>query len=159
MPIYEIINPSDACTIEAPDDRTAIAAVAILSEGAYGVRELPGNREVCGISLFGGLAEEMVDAFLPAWKAGGFPKGNDVTKATIEAMMSWVGEHRTAVTDALDSFCYGDADERAFLAESMAQAADPAKVKAAHENRRRSSLNNIGKRAAQLAAHFRAKAA
>ena len=38
-------------------------------------------------------------------------------------------------------------------------AADPAKVKAAHENRRRSSLNNIGKRAAQLAAHFRAKAA
>lgn len=159
MPIYEIVNPSDVCTIEAPDDKTAIAAVAILSEGAYGVQEQPSGRTVCGISLFGGLAEEMVDAFLPELKAGSFPKGSDVTKATIEAMMSWVGENRPAVASALDSLCYGNADERAFLAESMAQAADPAKVKSAHENRRRSSLNNIGKRAARLAAHFRAEAA
>lgn len=138
MPIYEIINPSDACTIEAPDDKTAIAAVVLLSSGSYGLRAADG-RDVCGISLFGGIAEEIVTAFLPDRNVP------DLVDAAVAAMMAWAKENATAIALALDSFVYGDAAERAFLAEAMAQAKEPAKVKAAHEDRRRSSLNNIGK--------------
>jgi hypothetical protein len=147
MPIYEIINPSDACTIEAPDDKTAIAAVTLLSSGAYGLRAEDG-RNVCGLSLFG-IAEQVVEAFLPDRKA------ENLMEATVGAMMAWVKENKKAVIDTLDSFVYGDAAERAFLVEAMAQAKDPAKVKAAHEDRRRTSMNNIGAAASAYAAHLR----
>lgn len=148
MPIYEIINPSDACTIEAPDDKTAIAAVTLLSSGAYGLRAEDG-RDVCGLSLFGGIAEQIVEAFLPDRQV------ENVVESTIAAMMVWIKENKKAVADVFDSFVYGNAGERAFLAEAMAQAKDPAKVKAAHEDRRRSSLNNIGAAAAAYAARLR----
>ena len=35
---FEIVNPSDAATCEAPSDALAVAAVALLSEGRYSAR-------------------------------------------------------------------------------------------------------------------------
>ena len=43
MPYYEIVNPSDACTIEAPDDNTAAIAVILLGEGKYGCEKENGE--------------------------------------------------------------------------------------------------------------------
>lgn len=150
--IYDIVNPSDACTIEAPDDKTAIVVVTLLGEGAYGL-EAEDGRRVCGLSLFGGAAQEILDAFPPD------PSAADATQSSVAAMMTWAKEHAAAVADAFDSFVYGDKSERAFLAEVVAQAKDPAKVKAAHADRRRSSMNNIGARAAAYAKHMRSQAA
>lgn len=147
MPIYEIINPSDACTIEAPDDKTAVATVALLGEGAYGARRCDNGACILSVGLFG-FPGEIIDHFGP-----GLPD------ESAKNLAAWVEENKNVVAAAFESFCYGDDSERAFLVEAMAQAKDPAKVKAAHEDRRRSSLNNIGKRAASYAAHLRAKAA
>lgn len=47
---YEIINPHDECYLEAPDHVTALAAVALIGEGAYGVR---GNGFDSGLGMFG----------------------------------------------------------------------------------------------------------
>lgn len=155
MTIYEIINPSDACTIEAPDDRTAIAAITLLGHGQYGITAEDG-RKVCGLSLFGGVATEIADTFLPGRREGWTKADGDFMEAAVKALVTWANENKPAMVAAFDSFTYGDAGERAFLAEAMAQAKDPARVKAAHADRRRSSMNNIGQAAAAWADRFRA---
>jgi hypothetical protein len=44
--IFNIVNPSDACTLESDDLAAAGAACTLLGEGRYALRELGGDAEV-----------------------------------------------------------------------------------------------------------------
>jgi len=46
MSRFEIINPSDPYTIESDDFAAAAGACVLLGEGAYGLREVDGEREM-----------------------------------------------------------------------------------------------------------------
>jgi hypothetical protein len=60
---YEIINPSDECYLEAPDDKTAIAAGLILGEGRYGLKSEDRTTTVLPVLFFGGAKEFLKEAF------------------------------------------------------------------------------------------------
>jgi len=66
-----------------------------------------------------------------------------------------------AIAEALESVTVGDFEDRARLEKLLACVSDPAERSAAQDawhDQRRSSMNDIGKRAKQMAAHLRNKA-
>lgn len=147
MPVYEIVNPSDACTIEAPDDKHAVAAGITLGRGSYGIRECRTGRHVLSLGLFG-IPAELVEHFGPG-----------DASACIETMTEWQIDNAAAQAAVFESFVYGSASERAFYATAIADSKEPAKFKAAHRDRKRSSMNDIGKAADACAEFYRERAA
>lgn len=59
---FEIVNPSDNCTLESDSLEAAAVACVYLGRGAYGLREIDGARRV-PIFLLGGLEEWFLDEF------------------------------------------------------------------------------------------------
>lgn len=134
--LYELINPSDRYTFEAPSIEVAGAVAVLLSEG-FGAKPVHGDGETTPI-LFG-------------WNAWLKDRGIDE---------AWIKSHCGELADAYDSFLIGGANERADV-ESMLAMLPPEKReqwRAERQDRHRSSLNQIGERAYQLAKRFRAKA-
>lgn len=127
--IYEVINPSDAVTFEAPSDRIAQLATLLLGEGAYGLEREDGARDVLPIFLFGGADQ---------WLSEHFPEGYG------EA----VDADGLEIAKALRSLGYCKVrDRKAMIAAIGTDAAALARW----NDVKRSSLNNIGKRAQQIA--------
>jgi hypothetical protein len=138
--IYEIINPSDACTVEADDDMVAAAAILLLGDGMYGARR-EGNEDVLPIFVLGGAKA------LDAWLEG----------QGVKSISDFMRGKKQEIAACLDSLVYGKENTRkAFLydtkdmLEEMREAA-----LAKHNDKERSSLNNIGENAKKLAAWLR----
>lgn len=137
MATYEFINPSDPYTFEAPDLEVAAVVTFLVGGGRCGADSLDGSDNV-PIFLFGGSE---------AWVQQTF--GRDL-KPWFEQTM---GQRRSEICASLESFLYGGRQERQRLsAATLAERAE-------HNNRSRSSMNNIGRRAFDIASNLRAKEA
>lgn len=133
--LWELINPSDPYTFEAPNLSIAAVCAELLSRG-FGARCIdPGHDDECSPVLFG-------------WDEWLKDRGIDG---------DWVVEHRHEIADALDSFLIGRASERKEAKEAMAMMTPEkaAEYKAARQERNRTSMNQIGEAAYKIAARLR----
>lgn len=138
--IFEIVNPSDPYTIDGTDRLAACVATLFLGSGGYGLRDADGEL-IMPILVFGGFEE---------W----------LRQQAITDFDAWMTEHIGAVIHALDSVQIGSAQDRRRMQAVWAAISDPAeraKAQAAWHDERRSSMNNIGVVARDLAALLRAR--
>lgn len=143
--IYEIINPSDACTIESDDQTLASIAVIVLGEGAYGLYDENGD-VVLPIFRFSNpdkLVEWLTDRGINSNDMDTFYAKNGETMATI-----------------LESITYGKvSDRKAILAVCEGKSYEERVAALAKWNdTKRSSMNDISSAAHSLAKVFREKA-
>lgn len=143
--IYEIINPSDAMTIEADDSLLASVSIIILSQGDYGLID-EDDRTVLPIFRFSD-PERLIK-----WL-----HENNVDSNKIEEFYAKNGEEMATI---LESVVYGKIDDRKgiiSLTEKMS-ASDRIEALAKWNESKRSSMNDISERAHQLAKVLRRKA-
>ncbi len=96
--LFEIINPHDPYTMEAPDLEIAAVAIAILGGGQYGLKELSGDKSgEVPVFLIGGHDEWFVKQF-----------GRDFA-ATLDIVAT---NRRDALVKSLASVWIGDAASR-----------------------------------------------
>lgn len=144
--IYEIVNPSDAVTIEADDEFLASVAVIILGEGAYGLYDHKG-KVILPIFLFQDPAK------LVKWL-----NEHGVNPSKIDEFYAMHGEKLAVI---MESLMYGKPEDRkAVLAMTANMNTDEkAKALAKYNESKRSSMSNIAASASHLASMFREKAA
>ncbi len=143
-PLYswEIINPSDKCTLLARDFPTAAAACLILGEGRYGLDPATDDQPRCPLFLFGGHEAFIAEHF-----------GGDLSR--------WIDEHAAAVAECLDSVLLGGFSRRADFDAAVAAIDDPAKMasfRAAWADKR-SSLNETARYGSSTSADVREREA
>lgn len=141
MTIYTISNPSDPYTIESDNEFVACYAVLLLGRGGFGL-STEKYVVVMPILIFGGFEEWLVKTF------GSKSIPNE-----------WVLENREAIIKALESVLVGSPRDRKELNSALALMPDAAareQYKQQWMDRRRSSLNNIGGRAHEIAKALRA---
>lgn len=140
--LFEIINPSDAYTIEAPDMEIAACACIVLGRGHYAFEEIGGDAEV-PMFLFGGH-----DAWFKQQFGGTLDE-------TLDRVMK---ERREDLAACLDSVLIGSGADRDTYHRGLALIDDPAKRaewRAQWHDERRSSLNDIGGNAYRIAEQLR----
>lgn len=130
--IWQLINPSDPYTFLAPTVEIAAVAVAFLSTG-FGAATLDGSQSTP--ILFG-------------W--GAWMKEHGIDE-------EWINKHEAEIADALDSMLIGDVADREDADEILTRlpADERQQWRASRQERRRTSINQIGQRAYKLAAHIR----
>lgn len=134
MIVYEVINPSDPYTFEAPDLEIAAAAIFLIGGGHYAADPFDKDQDRVPIFLLGGSEEWVQEKF----------------GADIEAWFCRVkAERLPEVCAALESFLYGGLLARE---DWKGRTQDE---RAAYNERHRTSMNNIGKRAFSIAASLR----
>lgn len=128
--LFEIINPSDKYTIEAPDLEIAALAVCVPGEGKYALQGIDNLNEV-PIFLFGGHDE---------WFKRNF--GCSFTDSLERS-------DKAKLADCLDSTLIGDENDREAFNYARKKVAPEAFEgwRAGWMGARRSSTNNIGHRA------------
>jgi hypothetical protein len=145
--IFDIINPSDACLMISDDFEAAAVAICLLGEGKYGLEQLdakPLDKPLeVPMFLFGGHEEWFKTTF-----------GHDFeTSAKI-----YRDQKTDALASALDSVVYGKlSDLKAYddAMELITQVDGRNEFKRRWNDRKRGSMNNIGKRAYALAKALR----
>ncbi len=136
-PTYgEIINPSDAYTICVDDRKAACIAVFSLGLGQYSIQG-PDGTDVLPMFFFGGFREWFLETF-----------DDDADQ--------YVEDNRGAVAAALESVCIGNRRERDLIAMHVPEEGKAAFFEDWHD-KHRSSMNDIGGRAAAMAAALRKK--
>jgi len=148
MHLYEIGNPSDPYTMECTDDVVAVVAVLFLGEGAYFLKPL--NRPDSGASLAPFLLIDG-ETRLQKW----------CDDHGVADLGEWAIDHAEAVAAALDSVLVGSAADRQTFEKMLACVSseeERAKARAVYYEGKRTSMNQIGRRAQQLAAKFRSLA-
>jgi hypothetical protein len=134
MAVYELINPSDPYTFEAPDILVAGVAVCMLSS-AFGANRISDDIDESTPVIFGW--QEWLDSH-----------GIDA---------AWVKAHRAEIADALDSFLIGDANGRVDVQTMLAELPEEKREawRAQRQDRHRTSMNKIGEGAYVLAKQLR----
>lgn len=128
MKLFELINPSDPYTFEAPDLAVAGALVCILGEGMYGAEPL-----------------HEADGSVPMFPIDGHEEWFEALGASFE---DTIRGRKAEIAEAMDSLLIGTFSDRAeFAVSGMSW----------HEwhDSRRSSINDIGKRAKHFAKAMR----
>lgn len=143
--LYEIINPSDSYTFRAPDFQVAAAAVMLVGNGQLCLRRSDGTKEDL-VPIFVLMNEAQIEKWL-ADHYGDFGEwlkahAGDLAQA-LESVMSFGPHERGAYDDAIALM---DAETAKTYREKV-------------HNRNRSSMNDIGEAAWQLAARLREAAA
>ena len=131
--IWEIINPSDKYTMVAESFEVAAVACCFLGNGQYGAEEVDGERRV-PIFIYGD-----VDAWFHKQFGASFDECAE--------------RSQTEAAAALGTVIIGDAAGRDAYESGLALIDDPKKKKQWRDrwhDKRRSSMNDIGKRAQQL---------
>jgi len=132
--VYEIINPSDPYTIEGELGPCSIALLLVGPSGGYALNALDGT-EGFPILMFGGDPELQAAC----------------EKVGIWPLDEYLNEHRAEIIEALHSIVIGN---RELFLETMALM-ETEKTKAAFRetwhDKNRSSLNDIGGRAQEIA--------
>lgn len=138
--IYEVINPSDDYTIVADDFAVAAIAACLLGGGAYSLKSADGAKEM-PIMLFG---------YEETW----FPEMFGKTLGELLDSTS-----KPAIAACLESIVLCTVHERRTYDDALAIVEDADRREALRRkwmNERRSSLNDIGSRALELAKLLRA---
>jgi hypothetical protein len=139
MPIYEIINPSDHYTIECPDLEVAFVACCLLGNGQYAFDPLDESGVKVPLFMFGGHDE---------WAQEQFGASTD------DVLGRCLKARRSEVADALDSVLIGK--RAAFAAIAPEKGTDAwREARTKWHDVHRSSFNDIGGRAYQIAAKLR----
>ena len=134
MRFYELINPSDAYTFEAPNIEVAGVAAVLLSPG-FGAKDItPGSDESSPVLL--GWEEWLKD------------RGIDE---------DWVKSHRTELAAVYDSFLIGDMSAREDAKEVLRLLPEGEREawRSQRQDRRRTSMNQIGEAAYAAAKRLR----
>ena len=133
--LYELINMSDTYTFYADSIELAGVCACLLGNG-YGAKRADGEGETTPV-LFG-------------WNEWLADRGVD---------QAWVDSHRIEIADAYDSFLIGSASQRADIDEAVAAMPEEKRKEfiLKRQNKRRSSMNQIGEYAYELAEFFREK--
>lgn len=143
MDVYEIINPSDTYTLKAASDEVATLAILLLGNGNYGGHKRGDDAFSVPMTLFSRNPQAEVDAAFA--KYGGFI-------AAIKAMNQDVAEALESVL--IGSFSDRDIAESALL--QMPEVEQRVKWLRDRHNTMRSSMNDIGKTALNMAEKLRA---
>lgn len=133
--ICEIINPSDAYTVEVNDFVVGGVAIAILGRGQYGLKSLETDDSTP--VLFG-------------WEE--WLKENG-----IDDLGQYIKAHEKDIADVLDSILIGNGADRQEVADTIALIPEEKRnewLEGRHD-RKRSSMNDIGAYAKSLAAKMR----
>lgn len=139
--LYEIINPSDPYTMECERFDVASAAILFLGEGRYAGR--------CGDDT----------KSVPLFFFGGAEKWFKETHGV--ELGEFLAKEKAAIGDALANVAIGSVQDRTDFNAAVAAISDLAARQRFIEERhdhRRSSMNNIGKRAMRLAEAMRKSA-
>jgi hypothetical protein len=133
MPVYELINPSDAYTFEAPNIEVA-GVCAVLLSCNFGAKQVDGDGE--RTPIIWGWNEWLEDRGIDA---------------------DFLTEHAAEIADAYDSFLIGGPDKRADVESMLAMLPEDKRQewKAQRQDRHRTSLNRIGEVAYKYAAKYR----
>lgn len=136
MKTYEISNPGDAYTIQTTDPKAAQMATLLLGNGAYGLTDEDDN-QVMPIFLLGGGAE--------------------FVKREFGGVGAWIKDNLQALIDALESVQIGGFAARKELDAALACMAEDKRAHylAQRHDRLRTSLNDIGGAARDMAAQLR----
>jgi len=102
MKQYEIINMSDACTVEAEDPLVASVAIIMLSEGTYGLHD-EGGETVLNILAFGG------ETAFEGWMAG----------VGITDINEYIESNLDAICKVLESTLYGSFTDRETYSKAL----------------------------------------
>lgn len=141
--IWEIINPSDKYTLSTDDHKLAALVICLIGEGKYGGDEVSGDRKV-PLFLFGGHDE---------WFQANFGQTFEEALSTCD---------KGALADVFDTVLIGGIADRMSYEKGIELISAPEKRiewrDHWHDNRR-SSMNNIGVRAWNIAANLRRKIA
>ena len=137
MTNYELINPSDAYTFQAPDLETATLTVYMISTG-YGAVSEDGTENV-PIAVF----LDNVDT----WYENKF--GRSIKEALVVK--------KEEMIDSLNSFVLGNFEDRRIYESTVNRIFTESKKRKFDEewNDKRTSMNNIGLRTKLLADHLR----
>jgi len=138
--LFEVINPSDPYTCIADDIKIAQAAILVLGDGIYGLKCIDDGEDYSVCLLF--ADEKTAEAILKDI-FGNFEK--------------YLKDNKVEIADCLESFWCGSVAERNIYDELMKVLPNDERINKKKElhNKRRSSLNNIGEVAWQLADQFR----
>lgn len=133
MPVWELINPSDCYTFEAPNIEVA-GVVAVFLSTSFGAKRIDQRDDERTPVLFG-------------WNEWLEDRG--INEA-------WIDEHAGEIAAAFDSFLIGSYQQRLdYLAILAAVPVEKRReVIAERQERRRTSMNKIGEAAAAYARHF-----
>jgi hypothetical protein len=136
--IYEIVNPSDPYTMETDNLLAACIACTMLGAGKYALRQQDGEVEM-PLFIFGGIEQ---------WFEKKFEK-------PIAELLD--GSNDIPVIEALDSVLIGDAtDRKIYKAAIEKMDAEAVKVfRKEWQDKKRSSMNDIGARAEHISASMR----
>jgi len=140
--LFEIINPSDKCTIVAPDLEIAGLACCLIGVGKYALQEIGGTNEV-PLFLFGGQDEWFVDNFGVAFD---------------EALDRALANRGHELAACLESTLVGDEKERDQFDALVASAKTDKEredIVLKWNDEHRSSVNDICGRAQRFAANIR----
>jgi dienelactone hydrolase len=99
MNVYEIINPSDKCTIEADDPLVASVAILCVFNGSYSLHDKD-NNQVLPLFLFGSADEWLKEQGI-----------NDLNQ--------YFKDNKDALIYTLESILYGGFEDRAFYNETV----------------------------------------
>jgi len=138
--IYSIINPSDSYTLRADNLLVAASGIALVGNGAYGLIQVS-NEEIKTPVGFGWdewLEEQVAPLDYKDWSA-------------------YLDDHLLPVAEVLDSVLIGTPEQRQ-QAEKKLREMDPLEwpqFLAEWHDRRRSSINDIGKHCWEYAHHLR----
>lgn len=141
--VWEIINPSDPYTMEADDFEVATVACYTLGGGRMGLREIGGAARTVPVMLFG---------WDRAWFAEHFGCDELVLVQRVRSTKA------DALASAFESCMIGRASDRASYRKGLELIDDPEKRLAWRDHwhdERRSSLNDIGRVAWEMAASIR----
>lgn len=150
--VYTIVNPSDPYTLVARDREVAGLACILLGEGQYALHAHDEHGQELG-------NEHGIPLMM-------FDRKPDDTWRTLFGGELDIGDRITAraaeIVEVLDTVSIGRYGDRAEYEAALEMIDDPAKKRAWIERRqeqRRSSMNNIGRRALQIADALRRQTA
>ena len=133
--IYDLINPSDDVTFEAASFEAAVLAVWLVGDGHYGARHVDGEWREIPLGLFEDAAEWLAQFGLPGLNVA-------------------LHQHRADVIKTLRSFATATLQDRGIYVATLEIISKPEErkaFKAMWDDRHRSSLNAITRRAHHLA--------
>lgn len=137
MTLYQLINPSDCVTFYAADQRVAIMAELLVTRGKGAVQPAHEGGESVGFFF---MLPDMEEA---------------IQKAIGQGMSAFLDDHAEEVIEALKSFSVASPAERDIYDDAVRAITDPeqlAAFKERHDDRQRTSINQICQAAWQMAA-------
>ncbi|MBU8921237.1 MAG: hypothetical protein KOO63_05410 [Bacteroidales bacterium] len=138
--VLEIINPSDSYTMETDDKAAACAAVSLLGSGQYGLKDLANGEDILPVLIFC-QDEDHFNEIFKKYAGMGLNEVMETRREQVaEALESVLIGDRAAYEDAIKGIT--DDTERAAFAEKW-------------HAEKRTSLNDIGGRAKDIAAALR----